>query len=307
MARNMAPTALAGLIGAELHMPVADAAKAMAEHCRARHEGAAVAVLFYGSCLRQPEQQLGDALLDFYVIVDNYRAAYESRLMACANATLPPNVFYVELPWQGLQLRAKYAVMSLQQFAEGCSPKARNVSIWARFCQPTRLIWCRDSNTDASLIEALAQACRTMFGNARPLVEADMSNDALAIWREGFKATYAAELRSEKSDRALSIVAADESRYSAIGALLLKEGVGEGISLAAARENWQGRRLLGKTLNYLRLIKAAFTFDGAVDYVMWKVRRHSGVVVPVSDWQRRHPLLAAPGLAWKLYRRGAFR
>ena len=85
------------------------------------------------------------------------------------------------------------------------------------------------------------------------------------------------------------------------------EGAGRDISRAAAMENWQGRRLLGKTLNYLRLIKAAFTFDGAVDYVMWKVRRHSGVIVPVSDWQRRHPVLAAPGLAWKLYRRGAFR
>ena len=49
-------------------------------------------------------------------------------------------------------------------------------------------------------------------------------------------------------------------------------------------------------LNYARLVKAAFTFDGGVDYVLWKVRRHSGVVVPGTDWQRRHTLLAAPGL-----------
>lgn len=303
----MAPTALAALIGAELHIPVAAAARAMAEHCRARHEKGAIAVLFYGSCLRQPDQQLGDALLDFYVIVDDYKAAYESSLLAIANELLPPNVFYVELPWQGLQLRAKYAVISLRQFAEGCASTAKNVSIWARFCQPTRLIWCRDAVTDAALTEALVQACRTMFGNATPLLDHATARDPLTIWREGFKATYAAELRSEKSDRALGIVAADEQRYLTIGKLLMVEGAGEGVSHAAAMENWQGRRLLGKTLNYLRLIKAAFTFDGAVDYVMWKVRRHSGVVVPVSDWQRRHPLLAAPGLAWKLYRRGAFR
>lgn len=303
----MAPTALAALIGAELHTPVAAAARAMAEHCRNRHGSGAIAVLFYGSCLRQPDQQLGDALLDFYVIVDDYKAAYDNSLLALANKLLPPNVFYVELPWYGLQLRAKYAVMSLQQFAEGCATTAKNVSIWARFCQPTRLIWSRDDSTAEALTEALVQACRTMFGNAAPLVDDNVAGDPLAVWREGFKATYAAELRSEKSDRALSIVAADEQRYRAIGALLAEEGVGKGMSRAAATENWQGRQLLGKTLNYLRLIKAAFTFDGAVDYVMWKVRRHTGVVVPVSDWQRRHPLLAAPGLAWKLYRRGAFR
>jgi len=303
----MASDALAALIAAELHMPVAEAARAMADHCKARHGSAAIAVLFYGSCLRQPEQALGDALLDFYVIVDDYKAAYGSALMACANAMLPPNVFYVELPWQQLQLRAKYAVMSLRQFSEACGPAAKNVSIWARFCQPTRLVWCRDVVTDAALTEAMVQACRTMFRNAGPLLETNAPRDPLAIWREGFKATYAAELRSEKSDRALSIVDADEPRYRAVGTLLLQEGADQGISRAVALDNWQGRRLLGKTLNYLRLIKAAFTFDGAVDYVMWKVRRHSGVVVPVSEWQRRHPLLAAPGLAWKLYRRGAFR
>ncbi|MBI2253842.1 MAG: hypothetical protein HYU58_04415 [Proteobacteria bacterium] len=303
----MASDAVAALIAAELHMPAAAAARAMADHCRARHENAAIGILFYGSCLRQSDQALGDALLDFYVIVDDYRAAYGSPLLALANALLPPNVFYVELPWQGLKLRAKYAVISLRQFADGCAASARNVSIWARFCQPTRLIWCRDGATDTALTEALAEACRTMFRNAEPLLDAQAAHDPLAVWREGFKATYAAELRSEKGDRALSIVAADEARYRAIGNLLQEEAAGQKMPRELAVENWQGRRFIGKTLNYLRLIKAAFTFDGAVDYVMWKVRRHSGVVVPVSDWQRRHPLLAAPGLAWKLYRRGAFR
>jgi hypothetical protein len=303
----MAPDALAALIAAELHVPVGPAARAMAEFCRARHGDAAVAVLFYGSCLRQPDQALTDALLDFYVIVDDYPRAYDSRILAWANATLPPNVFYVELPWQGMQLRAKYAVISLRQFSEGCAPTARNVSIWARFCQPTRLIWCRDDETDKALIDALVQACRTMFANALPLREGDDAADPLAVWQAGFRATYAAELRSESTERAVSIVAADEARYRAIGVAMLKEMQGAVSSRETALRNWQKRRRLGKALNYLRLVKAAFTFDGAVDYVMWKVRRHSGVVIPVSDWQRRHPLLAAPALAWKLYRRGAFR
>jgi hypothetical protein len=67
------------------------------------------------------------------------------------------------------------------------------------------------------------------------------------------------------------------------------------------------RRRLGKTLNLLRIVKGIFTFDGGLDYALWKIKRHSGKTVPVTEWQRRHPLLAAPGLAWRLYRMGAFR
>ena len=73
----MASDALAALIADELHMPVGPAARAMAEHCRQRHGGAVVGILFYGSCLRQPDQALTDSLLDFYLIVDNYAAADE--------------------------------------------------------------------------------------------------------------------------------------------------------------------------------------------------------------------------------------
>ena len=65
--------------------------------------------------------------------------------------------------------------------------------------------------------------------------------------------------------------------------------------------------MIGKLFNIARLIKAAFTFEGGLDYILWKIARHSGVTIAVTDWQRRHPLLAAPGLAWRLYRRGAFR
>jgi hypothetical protein len=70
---------------------------------------------------------------------------------------------------------------------------------------------------------------------------------------------------------------------------------------------WRFRRLVGKLLSILRLAKGVFTFDGGVDYILWKIERHSGVKATATPWQRRHPLLAAPGLAWRLYRRGAFR
>jgi hypothetical protein len=44
-----------------------------------------------------------------------------------------------------------------------------------------------------------------------------------------------------------------------------------------------------------------------MDYVAWKVERHSGVRIDVKPWQRRFPLLAAPGLYLKLRRLGVLR
>jgi hypothetical protein len=70
---------------------------------------------------------------------------------------------------------------------------------------------------------------------------------------------------------------------------------------------WALRRACGKALNVLRLCKAAFTFEGGADYLAWKIERHSGVSLELADWQRRHPLLAAPALLWRLRRRGAVR
>jgi hypothetical protein len=70
---------------------------------------------------------------------------------------------------------------------------------------------------------------------------------------------------------------------------------------------WTARRALGKLLNLLRLTKAAFTFEGGADYLAWKVERHAGVTIELTDWQRRNPILAAPAMLWRLYRRGAVR
>jgi hypothetical protein len=39
---------------------------------------------------------------------------------------------------------------------------------------------------------------------------------------------------------------------------------------------WLVRRLIGKLLNGARLIKALFTYDGALGYARWKITRHSG-------------------------------
>jgi hypothetical protein len=293
------------LIAQELAQPVPAAVRTMADAVRARHAEAALGVLFYGSCLRKPETLLADSLLDFYLLVDEYKSVYDGPLMALANRILPPNVFYLEARHEGATLRCKYAVISLAQFQGGMSRTIDNVSLWARFSQQSRLIWARDPQVSLAVAGACAEAALTMLGNALPLVGREAAADD--IWRRAFEETYRAELRSEGTDRAAELVGADAERYRRIHALA-RGAIGEGaISAPACAAAWRRRRRTSKLLNVARLVKATFTFDGALDYVLWKVKRHSGVVLPVTDWQRRHPLLSAPVLAWRLYRLGAFR
>jgi hypothetical protein len=154
------------------------------------------------------------------------------------------------------------------------------------------------------VVRACTQAVLTTLTHVRPLEPE--TTDATILWTRALRETYAAELRAEGTDRAQHIVTADLDRYRRLTAVAL-ERVGTVQSREQAERDWRKRRLIGKTRHVARLIKDAFTFTDGLDYVMWKIRKHSGVTLPVTDWQRRHPLLAAPGLAWRLYRMGAFR
>ena len=283
-----------------------------------------VGILFYGSCLRTGETK--DKVLDFYVLVDNYQSAYASRLMGLANRLLPPNVFYLE--WAddsgvaGAEtLRAKYAVVALDDFARRASGELLDLTIWARFSQPSVLLFAKDEEIQRSVAVAVASAAETTMAEALPLMHVgDMSRD---LWAGAFSLTYSAELRAESSDKGEELYALDQARYDALLPLVLDslavpftgDLVGE-ISLAGdpergernrAKWRWMRRRLNGKILSVLRLLKASFTFDGGIDYLAWKISRHSGVQVEITPWQRRHPILAGLGLFWTLRRKGAFR
>ena len=65
---------------------------------------------------------------------------------------------------------------------------------------------------------------------------------------------------------------------------------------------WARRRRAGKPINVTRLVRAAFTFEGAARYGIWKVERHTGVAVPLTPWREKHPILAAPGVFWRVWR-----
>lgn len=285
------------LVAEELMQPVDPRVRAMAAAIAAEYGKAARAVLFYGSCLR--EEQLDDAagggmMLDFYLIVSSYSEAYGRKWLAAANRLVPPNVFH----FAHGGLMAKYAVLSEADFRRLNGPETRNVSVWARFAQPSRIVWAANEAARAAALDAVARATPTLLGAALPT--APVSDDPLDLWRHAFALTYSAELRAERKARSRSVVDSDPGRYRRFTAPALAAAV-------PGRQSWTRRRVEGKLLSVLRLAKASATFAGGADYIAWKINRHAGTGIVLKPWQRRFPLLAALSLLPRLLRSGAIR
>jgi hypothetical protein len=294
-------------------------ARALAEALLARHGGAVQAIVLYGSCYRRGDDE---GLADLYVLVERYRDLHGPGLAALANRLLPPGVYYLALDGGGRVLRAKVAVLSLDALERGTSARAFHPYFWGRFAQPAALLHARTEAVAARVQAALARAADTFVARVVPVLPAEF--DARRLWEQGLLLSYAAELRAERPEAVRALHAAAAGHYEAVtpGALTRAAlpvtvvapppGARYRVELshgrrARARLAWAGRRALGKALSVLRLAKAAFTFRGGPEYVAWKIERHAGVAVTLSSRARRFPLLAAWALAWRLYRRRAFR
>lgn len=307
-------TSLQDLVAAELAEPVDPRVADMAAAIAARYPDAARALLFYGSCLRTAD--LDGMMLDFYLIVSSYGAAYGKSWLAPANRLIPPNVFLFE--HEGLV--AKYAVLSEADFLHLNGPGPLSVSVWARFAQPSRLVWRADEVAAGGCVSAIACAAPTLLAAARPMVAGNTIEPA-ELWRRAFALTYAAELRAERKTRAASVVDADVERYVRFTAPAVEAaGIGrvneEGMLALTpvndrerrrAERAWAKRRRSGKALSVLRLAKASGTFAGGIDYIAWKINRHAGTDIAITPWQRRWPLLGAITLLPRLLKRGAIR
>lgn len=288
-----APENLKEFLKASLAREVSPEIHAMAVVLRLRHPGA-LAILAYGSCLRGVAP--ADTLMDFYVLTENFSAVSPNIVSRVACCLVPPNVYYAETELDGQRLRAKYGLLPVRLFARWMRRETKNPYFWARFAQPAALVFARDDKAEGDVVTAVSEALRTGFANAKALTT---ETDALAIWTAGFNATYQTEIRSEKVNRAAGIVSSEPEYYREAARLLASE--------VPVHANPSLRRLTGKCWSVLRLIKAAFTFQGGADYIAWKIERHSGEKIILTDWQRRHPIIAGLLLLPALLRKGAIR
>jgi len=302
-------SALRDLIAKESGQPTFPAAHVFAQGLAKTYGPATAAVLFYGSCLRKATDE--GLLLDFYVLVDAMSAAIRNPVAAAFGALLPPNVYYHEITFENRVVRAKVAVMPMSRFLRDTSPKCFASSTWARFSQTTLILYARNDVIRGRVQDGLAQAVETMIARAQPLMPQRYT--ARDLWIGALNATYGAELRPESSGKAAELVDGDLARTLAVTQAVLGPPVGDTYintmfdQAASAQRAWAIRRVQGKALNILRLIKAAFTFQGGLDYAVWKIERHSGVKLELSESERRRPLLTGLKLLPQLLKRGGIK
>ncbi len=318
------PEPLAELLAHELSRPAPRAAGILAEAIRERHGDAVAAVVFYGSCLRDATHE---GVLDFYVLVDAYARAYASRTLAALNALLPPNVFYLEVDSPLGRLRSKYAVISCRDFAYAVSPRCIHPYVWARFAQPALLVHARDPAARDAVLGAVRQSALTLVSRLVPLLPAGEAGERFSpaeLWHTAFRETYAAELRAETPGSTEKLYRAAPERYDAVALDALRELERGGrlrlelderriaVSLdprerRTGRRAWRIRRQLAKFFAVARLLKTAGTFGDWLPYALWKIERHSGVRVEVSERQRRRPLIWGWPVLFKLIRQRVLR
>jgi hypothetical protein len=316
--------ALATLVSEELRQPVAPAVARLADAIRARTGGGTAAVLFYGSCLRK---RTAEGVLDFYVLVDAYRGANPGRRLALANALLPPNVFYIELEDEAGVLRAKYAVVSLADFARGAAGSWLRSGIWARFSQPARAVYLRDAASARSVAAAGAESVLTLLERTLPLLPGEgerVRTGVAELWQTAFRETYGAEMRPESPDAAAALFLEQPERYARAASLAAQALAARGalrvvaagdpieIELPAGgrrrgRRAARLRRPFAKLAYVAQLLKTGFTFGDWLPYALWKLERHSGTHFVASPRQRRHPFVFGLPLLVRALRERALR
>lgn len=265
------------------------------------------AVLFYGSVLRT--KALSD-ILDFYVLTGTRRSTAFRDL---ASRLLWPDVSYHEIPIGGQVIRCKVATMALDTFEIAATGTTLDTTVWTRFAQPAALAWNDGPVSRTRAVRAVASAIATAARFAAVLGprEGTPRDYWLALLRE----TYRVEFRIEPPGREAQIIGhaphhfdhalrlaweADGIEYAQQGDLV-EPALGFDLCQAVA-QRWMTRSSIGWLINIARLIKAAFTFDGAARYGLWKIERHTGVRIALTPWRERHPVLAAPAVLWRVLR-----
>ncbi|MGH0029796.1 MAG: hypothetical protein ACQGVC_08390, partial [Myxococcota bacterium] len=122
--------------------------------------------------------------------------------------------------------------------------------------------------------------------------------------------SYASELRPESDARVDEIHDRDPARYArALEAALETLADEERLAFTRSDAGWvirdapgvlgRRRRLhrwAAKGAGAAALLKSAFTFGDWLPYALWKIERHTGTRLEPTERQRRHPLI----FAWPL-------
>lgn len=307
-----------------LDHPVAEDSGALAAFLARSLGLSTLAVIHYGS-RAQGRKPRADSAYDFFVIVENYRAAYESlsatigtsysaRLATALAHVLPPNVISVTVPDEAdspiASLRAKCCVISLAHFEHACSPRRQDHFVQGRLFQFVVTAWKRDAQAALDVGKAVAEARAATFTWGRPSLPDRFTVDqyvhaVLARSLEG-------EIRPEVGDHAKTLAEAQQGPLRAIYLPLLQSLAARGelategpatedpaatvyrqrvlpTWLDRFRVRWYFRRSKARTT--ARLLKHVVLYEGWLDYILRKIERSGDKKIVLTPREQRWPLI----------------
>jgi len=302
--------ALCAALARGLDRPAGEDARGLADFLARAFGPATAALIHYGSHAQDSGAAAGSAW-DFFVIVDDYRAAYRALAgampgrfpagrAAFLNRILPPNVLGVAGPRP--RMTAKCCVLSQRDLARACSRAPADHFVRARLFQQIQLVWTRDAASARAVTDAVVSARASTLAWARPFLPARF--DAAAFVRRLLEVSYRAEIRPEDDQRIDVLLVAQGGTLLPVYDHLLAHAAARGrlrrdgdayrdphpptaLARALARV-WFGASLARATLRWAKYVAL---YDDWLDYLVRKVERRGGMAIELSARERRWPLL----------------
>jgi hypothetical protein len=308
----LADPQMRAVLATGLNSPVSPRAAQLSTFVATAFGPTTVALLHYGSQAHSSDAR-PESAHDFVVIVDDYLIGYRSlaarvgtsyrpRTAAWLNRVLPPNVISVTDRSAATPLQAKCAVFSLRDFQRACSARAQDHFLRGRLFQPAQLLWTRDEAARRAVTAAVLEVRAGAFERRRASLPPYF--DVETYCRAMIATSFAAEIRPERPERVEAILAAQRTEIVPMYAALLRwlgragvlEPEGETYRDPRPRGRWERIRLAqyyrrSKLRATLRWVKYIALYDNWLDYVSQKVARRSGVMIELTERERRWPLI----------------
>lgn len=273
-----------------------------------------LAVIFFGSRKTGAGPERSSAH-DFFVLTRSCHPFYRRlrqrglthrapALLSALNRLLPPNQIAITARGPGDSvLHAKCAVISMTDFLRAISERRRDHFVLGRFCQPVEVLYTASDQVRDQVLGAIVDAHWLTYRWLRPWLPSEF--DVESYCRTALRVSYAGEIRPEPEGRAEALWRAQEGYHRPVYAALLAElaeqgelvAVGSGAyRTARACSGWEHLRLASyfgwsKARATARWAKYVVTFEGWLEFIVAKVRRHSGEDIELSERERRRPLL----------------
>jgi hypothetical protein len=274
--------------------------------------GALVGIVFFGS--RRTGAALANAwsAYDLFVVVEGYRAFYDSLrragltgkrpgLLAAVSGWLPPTQCSLRFEAEGVHVKA--SVIRYDTWRRETSARRRDHFCIGRLCQPTRVVHSRDEDARRLLLQGLESAHRETWSWARPWLPPTF--DAEAYGLSVLRTSMGWEIRPEPAGRADALWEAQRDVQIPVFEALLQE-LAERAEVAPVsgrprtftparpvgpaerfRLELYFRRSMARATS--RWLKHTVTFEGWLDYILRKAGRHTGEAIELTDRERRWP------------------